>query len=144
MNESENTEINRLKKIRLALNLNQHDFAKSIGLTQGGYSDIERGKNGISGKVKTMLILVHKVNRSYLEKGQGEMFFIELKDDDYDLKVIGDPNNDTKDGLIELLKSEIKRLKSEKELYIELIQTKDKTIEALDKTIEALEKQIKK
>lgn len=135
----DNNENERLKLVRKALGYNQLDFAQSIGLTQGGYSDIERGKNGVSGKVKLMLINIHKVNLSYLEHNKGEMFYIETPTDQPEaINTTSDPNEavDTKDRMIELLQSEIRRLNSERNLYIELLQSKDKTIAALERQFE--------
>jgi transcriptional regulator with XRE-family HTH domain len=132
------SENERLKLIRKALGYNQLDFALSIGLTQGGYSDIERGKNGISGKVKLMLINIHKININYLEKNQGEMFFIETPPDQPEvINTNADLNAslDTKDRAIELLKADIKRLNAERDLYIELLQSKNKTIVALERQL---------
>jgi transcriptional regulator with XRE-family HTH domain len=128
----------RLREIRKALGYNQADFAKSLGLTQGGYSDIERGKNGVSGRVKMVLINVHKININYLENNQGEMFFIDTPPDQPEVeKTSSNPNaaSDTKDTQIELLKAEIRRLNSERDLYIELLQAKDRTIAALERQI---------
>ncbi|MBN7817679.1 helix-turn-helix domain-containing protein [Algoriphagus pacificus] len=68
------TENQRLKIVRKFLNRTQVDFASSIGLTQAGYSDIERGKNNVSGKIKILLKREHDVNISWLETGDGEMF----------------------------------------------------------------------
>lgn len=127
------TEIERLKKIRKTLGLNQKDFGNSIGLTQGGYSDIERGKNGISGTVKKMLILVHKINLAYLEKEKGGMFYIETPNDDPEPTLPSNSSdNDAKDKTIELLKADISRLMAERNLYIELSNSKDKTIDHLE------------
>jgi DNA-binding XRE family transcriptional regulator len=42
------TENQRLKIIRKFFKATQVNFASSIGLTQAGYSDIERGKNNVS------------------------------------------------------------------------------------------------
>jgi DNA-binding XRE family transcriptional regulator len=41
------TENQRLKIIRKFFKATQVNFASSIGLTQAGYSDIERGKNNV-------------------------------------------------------------------------------------------------
>ncbi|MET3114597.1 transcriptional regulator with XRE-family HTH domain [Pedobacter sp. CG_S7] len=129
------SEIVQLKKIRKALGLNQNDFANSIGLTQGGYSDIERGKNGISGTVKKMLILVHHINITFLD-GKGEMFYIEMPTDETELSISSTPmGSDTKDSTIALLQADIDRLKAERDLYIELLNSKDKTIESLEKQL---------
>lgn len=67
-------EIMRLKQVREALELNQGEFAETLGLKQGSYSDIERGKNGVSGSVKQLLFSVHNVNSTWFESGQGNMF----------------------------------------------------------------------
>lgn len=131
-------ENDRLKEIRKYLGYNQEDFAASLGLTQGGYSDIERGKNGISGKIKLLLVKVHKINITFLEQGLGQMFYIETPPDQPEvIKATADPNEapDTKDKQIELLKLEIKRLNAERALYIELLQSKDKTIAVLERQI---------
>lgn len=68
------TENQRLKIVRGFLNKTQVDFASSIGLTQAGYSDIERGKNNVSGKIKILLKREHQVNVTWLESGEGDMF----------------------------------------------------------------------
>ncbi len=128
----------QLRLIRKALNYSQKDFADSLGLTQGGYSDIERGKNGISKPVKLMLINVHKVNLSFLENNRGEMFYIETPPDQPEaVSSTSDPNDssDTKDRVIELLKADIKRLNAERALYIELLHSKDKIITALERQL---------
>nr|WP_181718650.1 helix-turn-helix transcriptional regulator [Pedobacter sp.]QJS06230.1 transcriptional regulator, XRE family [Pedobacter sp.] len=128
----ENTENKRLRLIRKALGYNQNDFAKSIGLTQGGYSDIERGKNGISKQIKQMLVLVHKINLAFLEKEKGEMFFIETPTDSDEFEAT---DTETKDKLIALLQANIKRLSQERDLYIDLLKSKNETIERLEELI---------
>ncbi|MEN0056853.1 MAG: helix-turn-helix transcriptional regulator [Mucilaginibacter sp.] len=128
----------QLKLIRKRLGFSQADFAATLGLTQGGYSDIERGKNGISKSVKLMLINVHKVSIRFLEENKGEMLYIETPPDHLDIEnTTTDPNatSDTKDRMIELLKADIQRLNSERALYIELLQSKDRTIAALERQL---------
>lgn len=135
MDQSENE---RLKLIRKTLGYNQEDFAPTIGLTQGGYSDIERGKNGLSGKVKLMLVNVHKVNLSYLEKNQGGMFYIDTPPDEPEVETLNldlGATLDKKDRTIELLKADIKRLNAERQLYLDLLATKDKAIAALERSL---------
>lgn len=140
-----NTENTQLKLIRKTLGYNQADFAKSIGLTQGGYSDIERGKNGLSSKVKLMLINIHKINISFLERNKGEMFYIEtpLDQDEVEKSTINPSETlDTRDRQIELLLADITRLKSEKALYLDIITAKEEIITSKDKTISFLESQL--
>ena len=108
----------RLKFVRKILNKTQVEFASSIGLTQAGYSDIERGKNNVSGKVKILLKREHNVNIGWLESGDGEMFL-----------PIGE-NQDAKEQQliltlqlkIEKLQEEVNYLSIEKMQYLETIK----------------------
>lgn len=61
----------RLKEFRKDLGLNQEEMASSLGLKQGSYSDIERGKVGVSGII-TKLIKLYKTNPIWLVEGIGE------------------------------------------------------------------------
>lgn len=61
----------RLKEFRKDLGLNQEEMANSLGLKQGSYSDIERGKVGVSGII-TKLIKLYKTNPIWLVEGTGE------------------------------------------------------------------------
>lgn len=63
----------RLKSIREELNIAQGNFALSIGLEQGSYSDLERGKTKkISKSVALLLELIYGINIDYLNSGKGE------------------------------------------------------------------------
>jgi transcriptional regulator with XRE-family HTH domain len=69
----------RLRTVRKALELNQSDFAKSLGIKQGSYSGLETGaKKTLSGAVRELLHLQYGVNVSWLETGEGEMFLDKL------------------------------------------------------------------
>lgn len=62
----------RLKQIRLEMNLSQVSFGKLLGLLQGSYSDIERGKVNPSSAVLSRLELLG-FNSEYVTKGIGSM-----------------------------------------------------------------------
>jgi transcriptional regulator with XRE-family HTH domain len=66
----------RLKAVREALNMTQAIFAQSLGLKQGSYSDIEKGKTKTPVTPQTELILkhVHNVNIEYLYGNSEQMF----------------------------------------------------------------------
>ena len=96
------TENQRLKIVRRFLDKTQVEFASSIGLTQAGYSDIERGKNNVSGKIKILLKREHRVNVSWLESGEGEMFLS-----------AGENQNSEEQTLITNFQLEIQRLQKE-------------------------------
>ena len=125
----------RIRTVRKALNLSQVEFSKTIGFTQTGYSDAERGRNNVSEQLKMMLVNFHNVNRAWLEEGKGEMF-IPCKSE---TKKNTD-ESDTKENSIELLKADIRRLNAERELYIKLLDSKDKLLVLKDETIEILKK----
>ncbi len=61
----------RLKEFRKDLNLNQEEMANSLDLKQGSYSDIERGKVGVSGII-TKLMKLYRINPIWLIEGKGE------------------------------------------------------------------------
>ena len=68
MNENE-----RLKSLRKSLGLTQTEMAEKIGIKQGSYSDVERGKAIVSNYVKMSLEQNLNLNRAWLETGKGEM-----------------------------------------------------------------------
>ncbi|WP_339751174.1 helix-turn-helix transcriptional regulator [Algoriphagus aquimarinus] len=112
------TENQRLKIVRKFLSKTQVEFASSIGLTQAGYSDIERGKNNISGKIKILLKREHHVNITWLESGEGEMFM--------PVDEIHSPSDPTLIANLKLeidrLQKEINHLSTEKIQYLETIK----------------------
>jgi len=64
----------RLKQVRQHFNLTQEEFAVLVGLTQGGYSDVERGKANISRTLSSSLKNGFNVNPDFLYFGKGNMF----------------------------------------------------------------------
>ena len=73
-----NTESERLKQLRKALNIKQGDFAKKISTTQGHISDIENGRKNLSDRTIRLICLEkwngNSVNEEWLRTGKGEMF----------------------------------------------------------------------
>jgi len=134
------TDIERLKIIRKSLNLNQEQFASSLGLTQGGYSDIERGKNNISNKTKLSLKSVYNINLHWLETGSGEMFAVDIEEESNEANLFEVENFEHLKEEVEKLRNENLRLKTENRLYLELCTAKDKTIEILENQLLASNK----
>jgi len=66
--------VERLKKIREALNLNQKEFSSQLNISEASYSDFENGKH--KPKYGFLYTLARKlnVNLYYLMFGEGEMF----------------------------------------------------------------------
>lgn len=71
----------RLKSIRNALNMNQRDFAQSIGLGQSTWAMIEVGKRELNDRHIKLICSIHNVNEDFLRKGKGEMF-VRLSEDE--------------------------------------------------------------
>lgn len=129
------TDTERLRIIRKSLNLNQEQFASSLGLTQGGYSDIERGKNNISNKTKLSLKNVYNINLHWLETGSGEMFAVDIEEENNEANFFEVEHSEHLKEEVQKLKNENLRLKAENRLYMELCTAKDKTIEILEKQL---------
>lgn len=129
------TDIERIKIIRKSLNLNQEQFASSLGLTQGGYSDIERGKNNITNKTKLSLKKVYKINLHWLETGSGEMFAVDIEEENDEVNFFEVDQFEHLKREVEKLRNENLRLKTENRLFSELCTAKDKTIEILEKQL---------
>lgn len=128
MHESANK---RIKIVRKILKLSQLEFANTLGLTQAAYSYIESGTNNISNKVFLLLKKIHNVNTSWIEHGKGEMFIPNKPETKNTFEELEEKNK-----TIELLNADIKRLNSERELYIKLLDSKDALIETLKQQIE--------
>jgi len=65
---------NRLKQIRVAINLQQGEFADKLGIHQQQLSKYERGENKPSYDFFIKLGEIFNVNINWLLTGQGSMF----------------------------------------------------------------------
>lgn len=65
---------NRIKEIRIALTLNQSDFAKRIGIGQAALSAQEKGIRNITDRTVSQICQEFNVNEDWLRTGEGEMF----------------------------------------------------------------------
>ncbi len=62
----------RLKELRQKMSISAKDFASSLGIKQGSYSDIERGKVLFSSTVMKKLDEIYNINLNWLLSGMGE------------------------------------------------------------------------
>lgn len=73
-----NSQGERLKELRNALEIKQDDFAKKISTTQGHISDIENGRKNLSKRTIKLICLEswngQMVSEEWLKNGTGEMF----------------------------------------------------------------------
>jgi len=68
------SENDRLKEIRKTLELTQREFSEALDIKQGSYSDVERGKAGISAILLKNLIRRFRINPLWICEGEGGMF----------------------------------------------------------------------
>jgi len=68
------TENIRLRKFRNFLKHNQKAFCEPIGLQQGSYSDIERGRSQITFTLLKKMMTRYGLNPLWLLTGKGQMF----------------------------------------------------------------------
>lgn len=112
------TENQRLKIIRTHLMLTQEAFAASLNLKQGSYSDIERGKVGVSSDILFALNKEHSINIEWVKTGKGSMLIDDSLNSETPL-IHNEAYEELKktvtrqDRLIELLEEENRRLKVE-------------------------------
>jgi transcriptional regulator with XRE-family HTH domain len=94
-----NTENERLKIVRNSLNLSQYKFSSMVGLLQGSYSDVERGKANLSKSVKLIIDnLFGKDVLWFIENGGERPNFdriINCNDDFTDKKLTNTKNKNT-------------------------------------------------
>ena len=68
------TQGQRIRKIRQALNLSQEDFGKIFDITKQFVSLLEKDKTFLNNDKLVRLLLEYNVNINYLLGGSGEMF----------------------------------------------------------------------
>ena len=64
----------RMKEIRIALNLSQERFGQPLGLTKTSVSSIENNLRVVSERTILLLHASWKVSETWLRTGEGEMF----------------------------------------------------------------------
>jgi transcriptional regulator with XRE-family HTH domain len=64
----------RIKQVRLALNLPQAKFCRDIPLTNGHYADIELGNRQVNRRIVKLIALAYGASERFLTTGEGEMF----------------------------------------------------------------------
>ena len=90
----------RVKAVRLALNLSQAKFAKSLSMSNGYIAGIELGHNNVNDRIVKLICFTYHVSENWLKTGEGEMF------------------DEKPDRLTELASSVFRELKPEYQEYI--------------------------
>lgn len=63
----------RLKEVRKTAKLNQEQFAKTLGISRGHISNIEKGKDSPSSSLVKLLCSTYNVSEDWFLHGDGEM-----------------------------------------------------------------------
>lgn len=74
----------RVKEVRLALNLSQAKFAKALSMSNGYIAGIELEHNKVNDRIVKLLYFIYNVSEVWLKTGEGDMF---LKAPDHDLEL---------------------------------------------------------
>jgi transcriptional regulator with XRE-family HTH domain len=64
----------RIKQIRLSLQLSQAKFCKAIFLSNGHYAELELGNRKVNSRIIKLIATIYHVNERYLQTGEGDMF----------------------------------------------------------------------
>lgn len=66
----------RLKELRLSLNLTQKEMSERLDMRQSYYSDLENGKRNISGKLIEKLSKIFSVSPNWMYTGEGDKLLL--------------------------------------------------------------------
>lgn len=90
----------RVKEVRLALNMSQAKFAKALSMSNGYIANIELDRSKVPDRLVKLLFFIFNVNEEWLKTGEGAMF------------------NEKPDLVLEMATSAFKKLKPVYQDYI--------------------------
>lgn len=123
----------RLELIRKDSGLTQSDFAKYLEIEPGSYSDIKRGKNGISRNLLAKLEKKLHVNTAWLLNNEGAMYRLDDMENKPEANTLTIPPP----------KMSVEHTNAYIEKLFALINKKDEQIEKKDEQIKDLMETIK-
>lgn len=77
----------RIKAIRLALSISQDEFGRRLGVTRGAITNIELNKVEPKPLFVDLICKEFRVNRHWLETGEGEMFIRRSPDEELSIEL---------------------------------------------------------
>lgn len=72
----------RIKELRKALNLTQHEFAERLKISRNNIATYETGKSNPGDSVVALICREFNVSESWLRKGSGDMFMPRSRSDE--------------------------------------------------------------
>lgn len=131
------SENERLKEIRKLLDFTQREFSEALDIKQGSYSDVERGKAGISAVLLKNLIRRFRINPLWLCEGEGEMFI-----DTSQSGIVSNTSNPIQSNKIKTGKLEIDQENSIQQQEInKLLEQQQDYLENLNSIVDFLKKE---
>lgn len=89
--------MNRIKKIRVDLNLSQTDFARQIGVSQQTLSSLENDTRPVSERNIISICSVFGVDEHWLRTGEGEPFPLPPEEDERLLQLLAELTDENTD-----------------------------------------------
>ena len=70
----------RIKQIRVVLQISQNEFSKKIFISQSSLGEIETGTRKVNNRIIQLLCSQFNVNKDWIKTGQGNIFDVEKPD----------------------------------------------------------------
>ena len=70
----------RIKQVRLELQISQYEFSKKIFISQSSLGEIETGIRNVNDRIIQLVCSQFGVNKNWIKTGQGNMFDVEKPD----------------------------------------------------------------
>lgn len=94
----------RIKQVRIFLQMNQSEFGDKIGIGQAGISAIEKGIRGVTERNIQLICEKFNVNEEWIRSGVGEMFIDVPEEDEYFKAATLISKEDDKDAMEAIIK----------------------------------------
>lgn len=103
------TILDRIRVLRKTLNLRQDEFAKQLGLSQTGMSQIEVGRTALTEKNIKLICATFNVDERWLRTGEGEMFGPSSPYENEMMDIFGKLTRDTQEFVLEMGRNLLRR-----------------------------------
>jgi len=70
----------RIKQIRVVLQISQNEFSKKIFISQSSLGEIETGTRKVNNRIIQLICSQFNVNKDWIKTGQGNIFDVEKPD----------------------------------------------------------------
>lgn len=113
----------RIRELRVALELSQPEFGKTIGLSQSSLTMIETGNRKVTDRTVTYICLAYNVSEKWLRTGEGKMFNEQDRDAEI-AEYIGSVLSEEDDSFQKRLISALSRMSVEEWEVLERLVTR--------------------